>query len=220
MRQIIEGGYEFFVRHGADDAAFALDDFAQAAAELRHAAAEFLRGALPVGDHRLGVGEEGLEDFAELLGLGVEVALEHDFAVLHEEGAAGLPEEGVFAGVAELELGAHLGDEVVGVILVLDDAVRDAVGVEQHGVEAERGAALAAGDGVFADEGPLERAGAVLDEAVPGFADGGFVRGSDVGELGQRGVVGADGRVGGFERKGRSAGARRSRRHTEGESGP
>ena len=116
------------------------------------------------------------------------------FAVLHEEDALRLPEQGVLGRVAELELGPHLGGEVVRVVLRLDATVDEAVLVEEGAVEAERCRTLAV-QLVLADERPVQRAGAGLDELVEGGADRGFVPGADVGELGEGEVIAADGPV-------------------------
>src|SRR6185503_11575204 len=95
--------------------------------------------------------------------------------------AARLPEEGVFRGIAELELRAHFGGEIVVVVFVLDHAVRKAIAIEKNRVEPERSGILAV-HGVFADEHPILRR-AVLNESVPRFADGTLVARADVGEL-------------------------------------
>lgn len=191
--EVREGGLKFFVgRDEGRDAARPLDQLADVLAQLGHTLAEFPAGALPVGDRRLGVGEEFFEDFDELLDSSVEIEGNNDFAILDEQGALRLPEECVLGRVAGLELGAELGAEVVGVVLGLDDAVDKAVVVHEHGVEPERGLVLAR-PRVLADECPAERRGDALDEPVKGGAHGGPVPGADVGQLGEREPVGADG---------------------------
>ena len=115
-----------------------------------------------------------------------------------------MPEEGVFGRVAEFELGAHFDGEVIGIVLGLEHAMRDAVAVEENAVEFERRDPFA-GHGVFADKRPTERTGGGFDQGVEGGADGGFVGGTDVGQLGEGEVITTDGLVGGLERKGRSS---------------
>jgi hypothetical protein len=72
-----------------------LDDLLQAAAQLDHPLAKLVGRALPVGQRRLAMGEEAGERLAKLFRLDVEGHVQHDLAVLHEDGATGLPEEGV-----------------------------------------------------------------------------------------------------------------------------
>ena len=57
-------------------------------------------------------------------------------------------------------------------------------------------------DGVLGHEGPAGLAGAVLEEGLESGAHGGLVGDAEVGELVERGVVGFDGFVGGFEVEG------------------
>lgn len=61
-----------------------------------------------------------------------------------------------------------------------------------------QGAFAGAGDWVFGDEGPVELAGAALEEVAEGFADVAFVVEVGAAEFGEGFIVGLDGGVVGF----------------------
>ena len=197
-------------QRAAKSAKAAADECGEAFAQLRHAVAEFGAGAFPVGVRRLDVGEEQREHVDELLGLYLDANIERNFAVLHEEGAARLPEKDILGRVAELKLGTHLVGEIVMVVFGFDHAVGNAVVVEENAVELERRATFA-GNGVFANESPLERTCHSFNQGIERGANGGFVSGTDIGQLRKGEVVTANSLVGRLEGEVWRVGARRGR---------
>jgi len=119
-------------------------------------------------------------------------------ALLEEDGAVGLLEEDIVAGVAGGEFGFDFAVEVVGGIFGFPVAVGEAETVEESAVELDlvAGFAFAA---VFGDELPTEPAGAGFEEGLEGGADGAFVFDAETVEFGEGVVVVLDDFVGGLE---------------------
>ena len=176
---------------------FLLDQFGQPLADVGHPVLELGDGLLPGGVLLRAVGKEGVEGFDELGGVG-EVVVEDHAPVLPQNRPFRRLEEDVVARVAGGEFALDFGGQVVVDIFGFPVAVREAEVVDEGAVDDD--ALAAAGvDGVLGHEGPAGLAAAVLEESLESGAHGGLVGDAEVGELVERGVVGFDGFVGGFE---------------------
>ena len=141
--------------------------------------------------------EEEAEDCDEFFCV-LDGVVEHDVAVLEEQGAVGALEEDVGAGIARLKLLLHLGFEGIFGVLGFPVAAREIGGVDEGSVNAE-GMAVLALDGVLGDEGPVVLAGAGLEQVLEGSADVTLLVEVAAGEALEGGVVGLDRSGGRFE---------------------
>ncbi len=161
----------------------------QPAGQVGDALLELLDGLLELLDLGLGVGEEAVQQIGELVRVG-EVGFEDAVAVLEEDGAAGVLEDGVGERVAAADLALDLAGEVVAGVLGLPVAAGDAVGVAEGAVGAD---GVAAGFGAeLGDEGPAVEAGGVREEIPEGVAEGQFMFDALRAGLGEGAVVFAD----------------------------
>jgi hypothetical protein len=130
-----------------------------------------------------------VEEIGELVRIG-ELDFKHAVAVLEENGAAGVLEDGVGERVATVDFALNLAGEVVARVLGLPVAARDAVGVAEGAVGAD---GMAAGFGAeLGNEGPAVEAGGAREEIAEGVAEGGFMLDALRAGLGEGAVVFAD----------------------------
>ena len=149
-----------------------LDLAGQAPGKVGDTLLELLDSFLEFLDLGFGVRVEAMQKAGELAGVG-EVRVKNAVAVLEENGAVGVLEDGVGERVATADLALDLAGEIVAGVLGLPIAARDAVGVAQGAVGAD---GMAAGFGAeLGDEGPAMEAGGVREEFLKGVAEGGFV---------------------------------------------
>jgi len=133
-----------------------------------------------------------VEEIGELVRIG-ELDFKHAVAVLEENGAAGVLEDGVGERVATADLALDLAGEIVAGVLGLPIAAGDAVGVADGAVGAD---GMAAGFGAeLGDEGPAVETGGVREEFLKGVAEGGFVLDSLRAGLREGAMVFADERM-------------------------
>jgi hypothetical protein len=128
-----------------------LDLFGEAAGKLGDSRAEFADGGFEIADGGFGVGVELEEQVGELAGVG-EVDFDNGRAVLIEDGAVGVLEDGVGERIAAADLALDFAGEVVARVLGFPVAAGERVGVANGAV----GTDLLAGDRDFFGELPAE----------------------------------------------------------------